>query len=92
MDVYKIYTNAGSLLSEAVITKMPIISCFADSHKTHVVDSSAKTVGGRLFTLGWLIPGTNCAENRERFIHMFAQETINFNVTLVCLNLMHHGI
>ena len=41
MDVYKIYINTdnhvarGSLLSDTVITQMPIISFFADSHKTY---------------------------------------------------------
>ena len=59
---------------------MPIISCFADLHKTHIVDSSAKTVGERVFALGWLILGTICAENRERSLHIFAQETIKLNV------------
>ena len=38
--------------------------------------SSAKTV----FALRWLIPGTNCAENGERSLHIVAQETINLNV------------
>ena len=43
MNVYTIYTNTGnhearaSLLSDTVITKMPVIACFADSHKTHSV-------------------------------------------------------
>ena len=58
MEVYKIYTNAvnqvahGSLLSDTVITNIPLVSCFADSHKTHIVDSSAKTVDERVFALG----------------------------------------
>ena len=87
MHVYKICTNTGnhvargSLLSDTVITKIPIISCFADSHKTHIVDSSSKTVGGRVFALGWLIPGTNCAESRERSLYIVAQGTIKLNVT-----------
>ena len=38
--------------------------------------SSAKTV----FALRWLIPGTNCAENGERSLHIVAQATINLNV------------
>ena len=44
---------------------------------------------GRVFALDWLIPGTNCAENRERSLHKVAQGTTNLNVTgerriLVC--------
>ena len=51
-----------------------------DLHKTHIVESSAKTVGRCIFALGWLILGTNCAENRERSLHIAAQETIKLNV------------
>ena len=91
MDVYKIYTNTVNNVARG-ITKILIISCFADSHTTHIVDSSAETIGRRFFALGWLIPGTNCSENRERFLHMVAQETINLNVALVYLNLMRHRI
>ena len=53
-----------------------------------VITKLPTTVGGRNFALGWLFPGTNCAENRERCLHIVAQETINSNVTLVHLNLM----
>ena len=87
MDVYNIYTNTGnhvargSFLSDIVITKIPLISCFMDLHKTHIVYSSAKTVSGCVFSLDWLIPGTNCIENQERCLHIVAQETINLNVT-----------
>ena len=76
MHVYKIYTNtgdnvaSGSLLSDKVITKIPI------------------TVGGHVFALDWLIPGTYCAENRECFLHFAEKETIHLNVTLVYLKLM----
>ena len=83
MDVYKIYTNTGnhvahgSLLSDTVVTKIPTVS----TRPTRIVDSSAKTVSGRVFALGWLIPGTNCAQNRERSLHIVAQETIKLNVT-----------
>ena len=69
MDVHKTYTNtvnriaSGLLLSDTVVTKMPIISCFADSHKTYIVYSFAKTVRGRVFALGWLTPRINGAEN-----------------------------
>ena len=56
------HVACGSLLHDSVITKIPIISCFADFHKTCIVDSSAKTVDGRVFALDWLIPGMNCAE------------------------------
>ena len=91
MDVYKIDTNTGnhvargSLLSDTVITKIPTVS----TRPTRIVGSSAKPVGGRVFALGWLIPGTNCAENRERSLHIVAQEAIKLNVTgerriLVC--------
>ena len=52
-----------------------------DSHKTHIVDSSAKKVGGHVIALDWLIPGTNCAENQERSLNIVAQETIHLNVT-----------
>ena len=43
MDVYKIYTNTGNhVASDTVITKIPIISSFVDSHKMHIVDSFSK--------------------------------------------------
>ena len=83
MDVYKIYANTGnhvargSLLSDTVIKKILIILCFADSHKTYIIDSSAK----RVFALDLLILGTNCAENRECSLDIVAQETIIWNVT-----------
>ena len=65
-----------------VIYGCPLISCFADSHSsTHIVDSSAKAAGWRVFALGWLIPGANCAENRQRSLHIVSQETINLNAT-----------
>ena len=82
MDVYNIYANTGnhiardSLLSDTVITKIPLISCFADLHKTHGVYSSVKTVGEHTFALGWLILGMNCAKNRERSLHIVVQGTI----------------
>ena len=75
MDVYKIFTNIGnyitrgSLLSDTVITKIPIILCFADTR--------------RLYTVGWLSAdsGTKCAENRERSLYIVAQGTIKLNAT-----------
>ena len=61
MDVYNIYTNTcnhvarGSLLSDTIITKILIISYFADLQKMRIVNSSAKTVSGHVFALftGW---------------------------------------
>ena len=69
MDVYKIYTNTGNHL--------PRGSLLSDT----VITKIRITVGGRVFALGWLIQGTNCAENRERSLHIVAQEAINLNVT-----------
>ena len=76
MDVYKIYTNTGNYVARS--------SLLSDT----VITKIQTAVCGRFFALGWLIPGTNCAENRERFLHIVAQETINLNVTLVYLSLM----
>ena len=75
MDAYKIYTNTGSHVACA---------CLSDT----VITKMLTRVGGRLFALGWVVPGMNCAENRECFLHIIAQEMINLNVTLVYLNLM----
>ena len=69
MDVYKIYSNTGNHIARG--------SLLSDT----VITKISTTVGGRVFALGWLIPGTNCAENRERFLHIVAQETIKLNVT-----------
>ena len=86
MDAYKIYTNTGnhvacgSLLSDTVITKIQIILFSADSHKTHIIDSSAKKVGECVFAVDWLILATNCAENREGSLDIVAQENIILNV------------
>ena len=61
-------------LSDTVINKTPIISCFADSHTTHIVYSSAKqSTGASLLSAS--------AENREGSLHIVAQETIKLNVT-----------
>ena len=54
MDVHKIYTNTGNHVARG--------SLLSDTAITKI-----PTVGGRVFALGWLIPGMNCAENRERF-------------------------
>ena len=78
MDVYKIYTNNSNHVARG--------SLLSDI----VITKIPTTIGGRVFALGWLIPGMNCAENRERFLHIVAQEMINSNVTLVYLNLMRH--
>ena len=69
MNVYKIYTNTGNHVARG--------SLLSDT----VIAKILTTVGGRVFALGWLIPGMNCAENRERWVHIVAQETIKFNVT-----------
>ena len=74
MDVYKVCTNAGNHIAHGSLSDT-------------VITKIPTTVGGRVFALGRLIPGTNCAENRERFLYIVAQETINLNVTgerLVC--------
>ena len=80
MDLYKIYTNTGNHVARGLL--------LSDTVTTKI----ATTVGGRVFGLGWMITGTNCAKNRERFLNIVAQETINLNVTLVYLNLMHRRI
>ena len=80
MDVYKIYTNTGNHVARD--------SLLSDT----IITKIPTTVGGCVFDLDWLIPGTNCSENRERFLHIVAQETINLNVALVYLNLMRHRI
>ena len=69
MDVYKINTNTGNHVACG--------SLLSDTVTTKI----PTPVGGRVFALGWLIPGTNCTENRERSLHIVAQETINLNVT-----------
>ena len=79
MDVYKIYTNIGNRVAR-------------DSLSDTIITKIPATVCDRVFALGWLIPGTNCAENRERFLQIVAQEIINLNVTLVYLNLMRIAI
>ena len=77
MDVYKIYIgNIGNHVARG--------SLISD----RVITKIPTIVGGLVFALGWLIPGTNCAENRDRFLQIVAQETINLNVTVVYLNLM----
>ena len=68
MDGYKIYTN----ISNHVVYG----SLLSDT----VITKIPTAVGGRVFVLGWLISGTNCAENQERSLHFVAQETINLNV------------
>jgi hypothetical protein len=78
MDLYKIYTNTGNHVARG--------SLLSDT----VIIKILTTVSGGVFALGWLIPGTNCTENREGFLHIVAQETINLNVTLVNLNVMRH--
>ena len=57
-----------------------------------VITKIQTTVGSCISALSWLIPGTNSAENQERFLHIVAQETINLNVALAYLNLMRHKI
>ena len=69
MDVYKIYTNTGNHVARG--------SLLSDK----VITKIPTRVSGHVFALGWLIPGTNCAKNRECFLHIVAQETINLNVT-----------
>ena len=68
MDVYKIYTNTGNHVARG-------------SLNVTVITKIPTTVCWRVFALGWLIPVTNCAENRECSLHIVAQETINLNVT-----------
>ena len=78
-----------------LLEKILIILCFADSHKTHIIDSSAKKVSGCVFALDLLILGTNCAKNRECSLDIVAQETIIWNVTgnsSLYLNLMRTPI
>ena len=61
MDVYKIYTNTGNHIARG--------SLLGDT----VITKTPTTFGGRVFALDSLIPGTNCAENRERFLHCCAR-------------------
>ena len=61
MDVYKIYTDT--------VNHVACSSLLSDI----VITKILTTVDGRVFALGWLIPGTNCAENRERFLLIVAQ-------------------
>ena len=70
------YTNTGNHVARG--------SLLSDT----IITKIPTTVGGCFFALGWLIPGTNCAENRELSLHIVAQETINLNVTLMYLNLV----
>jgi hypothetical protein len=72
----KIYTNT--------VNQVACGSLLSDT----VITKIPTTVGGRVFALSWLIPRTNCAENREHFLYIVAQETIHLNVTLVFLNEM----
>ena len=64
MYVYKIYTHIGNHVARGSLS---------DTVLTKIL-----TVGSRVFALGWLIPGMNCTKNQERFLHIVAQETINF--------------
>ena len=78
MDVYKFYTNTGNHVACS--------SLLGDT----VITKVPTIVGGHVFDLCWLILGANYAKNREHFLHIVVQETINLNVTLVYLNLMCH--
>ena len=51
MDVYKIYTYTGNHVARG--------SLLSDTLITKI----PTRVYGRVFALGWLIPGSNCAEN-----------------------------
>ena len=65
-----------------------------------IITKIPTTVGGRVFALGWLIPGTNWAENPELFLHIVVQEMIKLNFigegelkfVLAPSNLMHTPI
>ena len=66
MDVYKIYTNIGNHVARGSLLSETVIT------------NIPTTICGQVFALGWLIPGTNYAENRERFLHIVAQKNDKF--------------